>query len=324
MADPFTPSPELAAIARRWLESYAGRNADAAANLFSSSDALSYIGSGEGQMYSGDTLRGGFAAFTREQPVLEPENIEAHGFEAGNFGYAYTTLTIHAPEAGMRVAFRNTFVFSLENAVWRIVHIHNSNPILGIDAMGYESVNLEMLVDAATQDRLELGQTGIASVMFTDIADSTALAAATGDQRWSRLVTAHFNELRAHVEAHGGTMVKSLGDGTLSTFPSASAAMQAAIAIMQALDAQENEPRLTVRIGIHTGDVVEAGDDFLGTVVNKAARVAAAAAPGEIRVSDATRIMVGASPSFAFSDPVEVPLKGLEGLHSLQSLQWQT
>jgi len=226
---------------------------------------------------------------------------------------------IHAPHADMRVRCRTTMIFSLEDAVWRIVHVHNSNPTPNMDSMGYDSPDLENLAAAAQSEAIDLGRTGIASVMFTDIVDSTALAAATGDRKWSRIVA----DITHAVEDAGGTLVKSLGDGTLSTFGSASGAMAAAKAIMQRAAARNSEPHLRLRIGIHTGDVVEAKGDFLGSVVNKAARVAAAALSDEIRVSDATRAMIGGQASFTFGDAISVPLKGLEGEHLIYRLDWE-
>jgi adenylate cyclase len=322
--DPFTPSPELAAIMRRWLTTYSGRDAGAVARLYSCSDAITFIGSDDDELFAGDELRSIFHAFTEQQLVLSFEDIDTKGFEAGSFGWGYATFMIHAPHADMRVRCRTTMIFSLEDAVWRIVHVHNSNPTPNMDSMGYDSPNLENLAAAAQSEAIDLGRTGIASVMFTDIVDSTALAAATGDRKWSRIVTDHVADITHAVEDAGGTLVKSLGDGTLSTFGSASGAMAAAKAIMHSAAARNSEPHLRLRIGIHTGDVVEAKGDFLGSVVNKAARVAAAAHPDEIRVSDATRAMIGGQANFTFGDAISVPLKGLEGEHLIYRLDWDT
>ncbi len=323
MTDPFTPSPELAAIARRWLISYSARQASSVVNLFSRSAATTYIGSSDGEIWSGEELRETFAAYTDDQNVLIPEDIVATGYEAGAFGWAYTTLTIVAPEANKRVSFRNTFIFTLEDAVWRLVHIHNSNPRPNVETMGYELPDFDALAAAARSANIGAMPSGIASVMFTDIVGSTSLAATVGDATWTRVVKAHFAEITAQVEAAGGTLVKSLGDGTLSAFPSAKAAMDTAIAIQRAVDSKTAEPRLQVRIGLHTGEVMRSDDDVLGAVVNKAARVAAIADAGEIRVSDATRVMVGGAGDFAFSAPVTVPLKGLDGEHLIHLLDWR-
>ena len=98
--------------------------------------------------------------------------------------------------------------------------------------------------------------------------------------------------------------------------------MTAAKAIQLSLSKARQEPELQVRIGIHTGDVVQASGDFFGTVVNKAARVAGAAGPGEIRVSEATKIMVGGASEFSFADTARITLKGLEGEHQIHRLDW--
>ena len=324
MQDPFIPSPELAAIAKRWLEAYSARKSTVAANLLSHSKALTYIGSDEGEFFHGSGLREGFAKYSDDQAVLVPENIEVNAYEAGEFGWASSTLTIISPEADKSVRFRNTFIFTMEDGVWRIVHIHNSNPKPNFEAMGYELHSFDDLMAAARSAEADIAQTGIASVMFTDIVDSTAIAATIGDARWSRILSAHIDVTAGAIEAEGGMLIKSLGDGTLSTFASAGAAMRAATAIQQAMEDQSEEPKLAVRIGIHTGDVVQSGGDFVGTVVNKAARVAAVAEPGRIRVSDATRVMVGEADGFTFTDPREVPLKGLQGDHVIYCLDWQS
>ena len=158
--------------------------------------------------------------------------------------------------------------------------------------------------------------------MFTDIANSSAIAAATGDTIWIKAIHSHLEILTYIIAENGGTLVKSLGDGTMSTFSSTRAAMTAANSIQEQISSQQDEPKLQVRIGINTGDVVQAGDDFFGTVVNKAARIAGIAGAGEIRISDATRIMVGGASEFQFSDPANVALKGLEGDHQIYRLDW--
>jgi adenylate cyclase len=323
MSDPFTPSPELAAITRRWLTTYAARHSAGPVALFSRSDAVTFLGSDDGELLTGEDLRRTFAAFTDRQAPLDLEDIEVTAYEAGAFGWALAVFMIHAPQAGLRVRCRSTFVFSLEDAVWRVVHVHNSNSRPNLETMGYSSPSLDEMAAEARRERLDLGQTGIASVMFTDIADSTALAAAVGDAAWNRLVRDHIARLTGLIEAAGGRLVKSLGDGTLSTYPSASAAMQAACAIQAAMEAAATEPHLSLRIGIHTGDVVQSEGDFLGTVVNKAARIAATAQPGEIRVSDATRVMIGPGAGLTFADPQQVLLRGLDGEHLIHRLDWR-
>ena len=159
--------------------------------------------------------------------------------------------------------------------------------------------------------------------MFTDLVGSSTLASALGDQVWTPIITAHFAMISKHVEAHDGQFVKSLGDGTMSSFSSARSALSAARDIQTSLDADTSEPRLGLRIGLHTGDVVQSDDDFFGTVVNTAARITSSAGPGEICVSGVTRMMVGADASFSFSEPITAHLKGIKGEQTLYRLIWQ-
>jgi class 3 adenylate cyclase len=324
MTDPFRPSPEIAAIVGRWLVNYGARRAAAATSPFSRSAALSYVGTDAGEVFDAEAMRHAFAAFTDGQAKLLVEDVDAVGWEAGAVGWARATYTVLQPEANKRSPMRSSFVLSLEDGIWRIVHVHNSTPTPNIEAMGYESRSLQELAGAVETRRLEIAETGIASIMFTDIVDSTPLAAAAGDAAWSRIVRDHVALVTDRVEAAGGTLAKSLGDGTLSSFASARGAMEAACGIQRANAALDAEPRLHVRIGLHTGDLVRTGDDVLGGVVNKAARIAAAAAPDEIRVSEATRLMGGDGPGLAFEDPVHAVLKGLEGEHLLHRLVWRS
>ena len=121
------------------------------------------------------------------------------------------------------------------------------------------------------------------------------LTAPLGDQKWSALIDDHFQTIADIVKEHRGQFVKSLGDGTLSCFSSANQALIAAVEMQNAAASATEEPRLGLRIGIHTGNVVQSRGDFFGSVVNKAARITAKAAAGEILVSDTTRAMVGAT-----------------------------
>ena len=98
--------------------------------------------------------------------------------------------------------------------------------------------------------------------------------------------------------------------------------MNAAKVIQVELNENQQEPKLVVRIGMHTGDVIRAEDDLFGTVINKAARVASAANPGQISIADGARAMVANDEGFLFESPVGVMLRGLEGNHSISTLNW--
>ncbi|XHY18271.1 hypothetical protein SuNHUV7_30790 (plasmid) [Pseudoseohaeicola sp. NH-UV-7] len=256
-------------------------------------------------------------------PLFEFNDAEITAYSCGNIGWAVGFGTVNVV-TGEIAHIRVTQIYHLVHGFWRLIHVHNSKPTPNIDGISQELTQLQDLLDAALSSNAELARTGLATIMFTDIADSTTLAATVGDARWSTAIKSHIALVGEIVTEHGGTMIKSLGDGTMSSFNSARAALSSATALQRAMYDRDSEPRLQTRIGLHTGDLVEEDGDMFGSVVNKAARVTAAAQPGEIRVSDATRAMVGGSVDFTFSQQVSTPLKGLDGEHTLYLLEWQT
>lgn len=318
------PSPEVLAVSKRWFEAIRTRNTDALRDYLSASDELRFIGTGENEYWRGRAVRNGIGGFFEEMP--EPslwEILEEEAFENGETGWSSFLHRIGFAGLGDAFIVRTVLIFVLEGAAWKIVNRHASLPFPNLDFVGGEQLAIQRLAEAALEEGPDLIQTeGLASVLFTDLEGSTTLAATMGDRRWSALVGDHFRLVEDIVQAHHGQFVKSLGDGTLSSFPSAGEALSAAIGMQQAAAATDAEPRLGLRIGIHTGDVVLARGDFFGTVVNAAARITAAAAAGEILVSDATRVMVGARPEFRFSDALSAVLKGFEGRHTIHRLEW--
>jgi len=147
--------------------------------------------------------------------------------------------------------------------------------------------------EAAERDDASSGPSGLTAVMFTDVVGSTRLAAAEGDAAWTARIRSHFALMRRDMEACGRDVVKSLGDGKMSVFGSARDAVAAARRIVESEAGGGQPPALRSRIGIDAWDVVAADDEVFGTVVIRAARIAASAAPGAIRVSDAVAALAG-------------------------------
>jgi class 3 adenylate cyclase len=148
----------------------------------------------------------------------------------------------------------------------------------------------------------------LATLLFTDLVDSTQLAARLGDSRWRELLSRHFEAVRAELERYAGREVKTTGDGMLATFEGPARALHCATAILRASDREG----LRIRAGIHVGEVELVGQDVRGVTVHEAARIMAAAGPDEILVSDLTRVLAG-SAGFAFEDRGSHRFKGLEG-----------
>lgn len=293
-------------------------------NMLSVGDSLRFIGTAPDELWLAGAVREGLAAHFNEVPPNEyVEELFCEAFECGNAGWSLSVRRIKLEGVDAAIDFRVSLVFSLEGGSWKVVHRHASVGTPNMELHGVEHHALADLAKLALSADPLRGHTGIAAVMFTDIADSTVLAAAIGDSGWTKAVQAHLALVSETVKAGNGRLIKSLGDGTMSVFASARAAMETAQRLQRQFSEQISEPVLQVRIGVHTGDVVASGDDYFGSVVNMAARITALTAPGQIRVSDATRAMIGGARDFSFGDPATVTLRGLEGTHLIHVLRWQ-
>jgi pimeloyl-ACP methyl ester carboxylesterase len=146
------------------------------------------------------------------------------------------------------------------------------------------------------------------TVLFTDMVASTAHAAATGDERW-RAVLQRFGEITAELtERFGGTVVKSIGDGHLTTFDGPTQAIRCA----EALCADAESLGIEIRVGLHTGECELLDSDIGGLAVHIAARILGQAGAGEILVSRTVRdLVVGSGTSF--EDRGSVELRGVPG-----------
>lgn len=159
-------------------------------------------------------------------------------------------------------------------------------------------------------------------VMFVDVCDSTPLNERLGDDAWHGLLTRYREVVRTAVAARGGTEVGTAGDGFLVRFDSPSDAVLCAIDVQRALRESrrvDDEP-LHTRVGLHGGEVVEAGGDVLGQVVNLASRVASAAGADEILVTEPVADqLVG---SLELEDRGLQPLKGVSRQRHLLAVRW--
>jgi class 3 adenylate cyclase len=146
----------------------------------------------------------------------------------------------------------------------------------------------------------------LATVLFTDIVDSTRTAAELGDQRWRDTLERHQHAVRQSIGRFGGREVKSTGDGFLATFDGPARAIHCAQSILDGSDPLG----IRVRAGLHTGECEAMGDDIGGIAVHIAARVSALAGPGEVLVSRTVRDLVAGS-GIEFADRGDHTLKGV-------------
>ena len=161
------------------------------------------------------------------------------------------------------------------------------------------------------------------TILFTDVEGSTALTDRLGDAAARDVLREHERITREALKAHGGSEVKTMGDGFMASFGSAKRALECAVAVQRAFAGGD----IRVRIGLNAGEPIAEDDpggrnDLFGTAVIVAARIAAQAQGGEILVSDVVRQLV-AGKGFLFNDRGDHPLKGFEDPVRVFEVRWQ-
>lgn len=259
--------------------------------------------------------------WTRYQRLSVPLGLARSTFEwFGEVDVRAALPLIHAPtlvvsrrEARFhRMQYGEYLASLIEGAVLRVVE--------GADTLPFHAGDFEPTLehveefltgkhDVAREDRF------LATVLFTDIIGSTALAASMGDQRWLDLLSEHDRIVRAQLGRFRGSEIKMTGDGCVATFDGPARA----IACAAALKEQLSSIGLEVRAGIHTGEVEMRGGELGGIGVHIAARVMAHAQDGGILVSGTVKdLVVGSGIGFKARGTVE--LKGVPGDWSLYEL----
>jgi len=171
------------------------------------------------------------------------------------------------------------------------------------------------------------------TILFTDVEGSTALTQRLGDTEAREVLREHERIVREALRTHGGAEVKTMGDGFMASFPSATKALECAVAMQRAFEERNGgvgahgRAPLQVRIGLNAGEPIAEDDpegrgDLFGTAVNLAARIAALAKGGEVLVSDVVRQLV-AGKGFLFADRGDVALRGFEDPVRLYEVRWR-
>lgn len=189
--------------------------------------------------------------------------------------------------------------------------------------------SIDVVADEVTAEqwRPAAGSDGsTVTILFSDIESSTERATSLGDEAWFELLEEHNAIVRNQLARHGGTEVKSQGDGFMLTYPSARSALQCAIDVQRDLAAaaeRDPERAIRVRIGLHTGEaIVDRDGDLFGRHVIIAARVANLAAGGQILTTGLVREIAAARGDIEFGEARSVPLKGIEGTHVIHDVRW--
>jgi class 3 adenylate cyclase len=182
-------------------------------------------------------------------------------------------------------------------------YVVGDEPLVEIDWSGLE---------AWTGFKVRLHDRVLAGLLMTDIVGSTAEASRVGDAHWRDVLAHHLESMRTLLGRFRGREIDTAGDGMFALFDGAARALECAAAIQEAARAQE----IPVRIGVHVGEVELTANGARGIAVHEVARIAAAAGPGEILTSEATRALsMGAG--LEFEDRGEHQLKGLNAQRRL-------
>ena len=162
------------------------------------------------------------------------------------------------------------------------------------------------------------------TILFTDVEGSTALTQRLGDAKARKLLRDHERMIREALKSHGGSEVKTMGDGFMASFSSATKALECAIAMQRAF-AEHNESAkepVSVRIGLNAGEPIAEDHDLFGTAVNLAARICGHAEAGQILVPIVVRELT-AGKQFLFADLGETELRGYEDAVRLYEVSWR-
>ena len=261
------------------------------------------------------------AASTQEEAIGFLRTIRSFDTTPMLSGVSCPTLVVHHRDAAL-IPMSAMHRVAAEISDGRLVILEGSTVNEGLADEGIDIIEQFLFegTDAPPAAGARLSS-GIAIILFTDIADSTALTERMGDTAFRDASRALDEGLRAAISNAGGTAIdgKLLGDGVLATFPSAAQAIDAA----RRCHALSAASELRLRLGIHAGDIIREQDNVFGGAVNIASRICAFSAPGQILVSDVVRGMARSSAGVAFEDLGEQEMKGVGEPVRLYEVRWR-
>jgi class 3 adenylate cyclase len=318
--DRVEPSDEVRRVLERWFAAARDGDSDGFTARLSKDPGSLTIGSDEAEWYRGDAVhqisRAQMADLGGRLPMYERET---EAWVEGNVAWAAARVDIRLD--GEEIPARATFVLHIEHGDWRIVQYHLSLAVADEEAFGVDlTKSIAAIVEEVQEERPELRSSakalnGIVTLMFTDVVDSTVINQLLGDRAWLEILREHDRLITTAAESHGGEVVKRMGDGSMLAFPSARRAVSCAVEIRSNIAAAMGglDPPIRIRMGLHLGEPLRDADDFFGSAVNFAARVSAAAGPGEILVSDVVADVLNQGGDVTLGEGREVELKGFPG-----------
>jgi len=236
------------------------------------------------------------------------------------------------------VAVARELAAKIPNAQLAVVEGRVTTPFTG-DMQSLAATHCDFITQGAAEPSDDPSATlsPFRTVLFTDVEGSTALTQRLGDVKARDLLREHERITREQLRAHGGAEVKTMGDGFMASFGSATQALECAIALQRAFAGGVGAPLaapgegdapspgaspIRIRIGLNAGEPVAEDEDLFGTAVILAARIAAKADGGEIFVSNVIRELV-AGKEFLFSDLGDTELRGFEDPVRLYEVRWR-
>jgi adenylate cyclase len=323
-------STELEAVVGRTFAAINARDTATFLNLNADEPGALFIGTDPEEWWPGleslaPILPAQMSEFEAGGVTFEIGEVEA--YNEGTVGWVAARPKLLLPD-GSTASLRFTGVLHLDRGVWRFVQWHLSQGVDNVETIGFEmTTTVEHLAAAVQEERPDLASSaaadGTITIAFSDIEQSTEIALRLGDHKWLDLLRWHDDLVANHTTREGGHIVKSLGDGHMLAFPSASRALRGVTEIQRSLEQTHDGESVRVRIGLHTGEVLRQADDFFGHAVIMAARVAAEAHGNEILVSSLVRELTGSVGTFEFGEPRTASLKGIPGEHELFPLLWR-
>ncbi len=208
----------------------------------------------------------------------------------------------------------------IPNARLAVLEGESLAPFLG-DVDAVVNAVFEFLGEGRSERRLT--QTSLRTILFTDIEGHTAIMRRLGDEKGRDVLREHERMTREALHRHGGSEIRTLGDGFMASFSSAQRALQCSVELQRAFAeySAASGVQLKVRVGLNAGEPIAEQNDLFGTAVIMAERCAAQAKGGEIMATDVVRQLAGGH-GFEFIDRGQFSLYGFEEAVQLFQVKW--
>lgn len=321
-------APELVSFIELMLRNWGGIDANALVDTLSHHPGFLAIGTDPDEWWEGfESVSAVWRVQMQEFDDIGVVHFEVKrivGWKEGTVGWVTADLQLTVGDT-VDFPLRFTAVIHEEGAYWRIVNWHLSIPVVNEEVFGTPlTTSVDVILTMVQGDGPPLSamaNDGSITIVFTDIEGSVALMESLGEQRWLELLDWHNGVVRQQIAVFGGNVVKTQGDGFMLAFPAIGAAAACTISIQRSLSSSWEGVPVSVRMGMHFGNAAAEGGDFFGRTVVVAARIANAAAGGEILVSQA--VQEGLGGAFPLEGARSLSLKGLAGNHFAFPLNWR-